>query len=120
MSSTPYLPPKILNNFASQICCGISFLHSQGIIHRDIAARNMLIDRSHSVVKVSDFGLSKTLDSLYYTSNCPVTVPIRWTAIESIQKRKVWSKKVSYIFLKFSFFFSFLLSLMFGRLELLL
>lgn len=38
------------------------------IIHRDVAARNVLLDE-HLIAKVADFGLSKNDDTYVKTSN---------------------------------------------------
>ncbi|KAH0572653.1 Kinase, STE STE11 [Spironucleus salmonicida] len=39
---------------------GLSFLHSHNILHRDIKAANLLIDKS-GTIKIADFGVSETL-----------------------------------------------------------
>ncbi len=44
----------------SDICCGLAYAHSQGIIHRDIKPENIMID-TNGVVKIADFGLSAFL-----------------------------------------------------------
>ncbi len=40
-----------------QICSGLAYLHEMNYVHRDVAARNVLID-GNDVLKISDFGLS--------------------------------------------------------------
>ena len=42
--------------------CALNFLHSLNIMHRDIKPANMLID-DQCVVKICDFGLSRTVPS---------------------------------------------------------
>jgi serine/threonine protein kinase len=40
----------------------MTYLHTKGIVHRDLSARNLLVD-SFNTVKVSDFGLAKNFES---------------------------------------------------------
>ncbi|GJQ81753.1 putative forkhead associated domain protein [Trypoxylus dichotomus] len=49
-----------------QIVVGIGYLHENGIIHRDLKPENILLkekDSLDTIVKISDFGLSKILDN---------------------------------------------------------
>ncbi|XP_063789068.1 protein kinase C theta type-like [Pseudophryne corroboree] len=43
--------------FAAEILCGLQFLHTRGIVHRDIKTENILLDAAGHV-KIADFGLS--------------------------------------------------------------
>ncbi|KAF0558602.1 kinase-like protein [Gigaspora margarita] len=58
-------PEKI--QLASQISKGMYYLHRIGIIHRNLHTSNILIHNRN--VKISDFGISKNLDSIAATSS---------------------------------------------------
>jgi serine/threonine protein kinase len=47
--------------FVKQICRALALVHSQGAVHRDLKADNILIDR-RGVVRVVDFGLAAFAD----------------------------------------------------------
>jgi serine/threonine protein kinase len=45
--------------FAVQLASGLSFLHSNGILHCDVKTDNALLDATHTVCKLADFGLAR-------------------------------------------------------------
>eukprot|EP00055_Hartaetosiga_balthica_P017917 m.125036 g.125036 ORF g.125036 m.125036 type:complete len:2563 (+) comp9427_c1_seq8:916-8604(+) len=79
---------------------GMEHIHSKGFIHRDVAARNVLLS-SEMRCKIADFGLAREQesDSAYYRSRGG-NVPVRWTAAEALDSHKfsectdVWSSGV--------------------------
>ncbi|XP_020291296.1 focal adhesion kinase 1 isoform X2 [Pseudomyrmex gracilis] len=73
--------------YTFQLSTALSYLESKKFVHRDIAARNVLVS-SHTCVKLADFGLSRWVeDQSYYTaSKCKL--PIKWMAPESINFRR--------------------------------
>ena len=79
-----------------QIANGMEYLISLRCIHRDLATRNCLVGQNR-VVKIADFGLSRTLySSHYYKLTGCALVPIRWMATECFygkfsEKTDVWS-----------------------------
>jgi len=77
------------------VSIAMNYLGSQKIIHRDLSARNLLVDE-HNSIKVADFGLSRhTTDNQYIAKSN--FFPIRWTAPEAgfygkySTKSDVWS-----------------------------
>ena len=56
------IPERFIPTLMWQIVKGLEFLHSHKHIHRDIKPGNVLLNSS-GVAKLSDFGISKTLDN---------------------------------------------------------
>jgi focal adhesion kinase 1 len=55
--------------YAYQLSTALSYLESKKFVHRDIAARNVLVS-SHNCVKLADFGLSRWVeDQCYYKAS---------------------------------------------------
>lgn len=60
-----------------QMLCALKYIHSAGLIHRDLKPSNLLIN-SDATIKLCDFGLSRTVDSLGSTEELTDYVATRW------------------------------------------
>jgi hypothetical protein len=69
---------------------GLSHLHSNNIVHRDVAARNILLHQNEA--KVTDFGMSRVVSENQRGTTKSELGPIRWMAPESL-KAKEYSTK---------------------------
>ncbi|KAJ7409677.1 receptor tyrosine-protein kinase erbB-4-like [Pitangus sulphuratus] len=80
---------------------GMMYLEERRLVHRDMAARNVLV-KSPNHVKITDFGLARLLegDEKEYNADGG-KMPIKWMALECIHYRKfthqsdVWSYGVT-------------------------
>jgi protein-serine/threonine kinase len=39
-----------------QLLTGIEYLHEVGVVHRDLKPENLLLDSTHRILKITDFG----------------------------------------------------------------
>lgn len=68
---------------------GMAYLHSLGILHRDLKSQNILLCK-HWSAKISDFGISRVADDSTMTSRVGTT---RWTAPEVLKTEGTYSQK---------------------------
>uniref|UniRef100_A0A8C2N3I5 receptor protein-tyrosine kinase n=1 Tax=Cricetulus griseus TaxID=10029 RepID=A0A8C2N3I5_CRIGR len=73
-----------LGHMAIQIACGMSYLARREVIHKDLAARNCVIDNTLQV-KITDNALSRVLFPIdYHCLGDNENRPVRWVALESL------------------------------------
>eukprot|EP01134_Creolimax_fragrantissima_P008537 CFRG8537T1 len=98
------IPLRVKIIIMEQVAFGLGYLHSQNIIHRDVAARNILLQsppahNSAPRAKISDLGLARMTgdNNQYIKTSESSALPVRWIAPESItsfvadQSTDVWS-----------------------------
>ncbi|XP_031442493.1 protein tyrosine kinase 2aa isoform X18 [Clupea harengus] len=83
--------------FAHQLSTALAYLESKRFVHRDIAARNVLVS-SADCVKLGDFGLSRYMEDSSYYKASKGKLPIKWMAPESINFRRFTSASDVWMF----------------------
>mmetsp|Transcript_26263 Transcript_26263/g.36986 ORF Transcript_26263/g.36986 Transcript_26263/m.36986 type:complete len:245 (-) Transcript_26263:67-801(-) len=82
------------------VVSGMSHLHHEGLLHCDLACRNLLVSLEKGndfTVKISDFGLARFSESGTYNASINSVFPVRWSAPEVLRGSKlskasdVWS-----------------------------
>lgn len=91
------LNETLIRKYTKQILLGLKYLHSKGIVHRDIKCANILLDTKGNV-KLTDFGCSKQISLVLsdsssneeFCSSLKGTIP--WCAPEVISLKKYGKK----------------------------
>uniref|UniRef100_A0A914YPW8 Protein kinase domain-containing protein n=1 Tax=Panagrolaimus superbus TaxID=310955 RepID=A0A914YPW8_9BILA len=91
------MPEKSITQILWQISDGMEHLSSLGILHKDLAARNILLS-NRLEAKITDFGLASLCNELFmYEATIQRRLPLRWMAPEALRNRifseasDVWS-----------------------------
>jgi serine/threonine-protein kinase len=91
---TRLAPERTLKLFEG-ICAGIGAAHARGLVHRDLKPENIFVSRPNlvDVVKITDFGIAKTLAEFANDTNATATGVLvgtmRYMSPEQLQGKSV-------------------------------
>ena len=87
-----------LVTYIYQLCLALSYLEQRNFVHRDVAARNILV-ADPLTIKLADFGLSRWIEQeqSYYKAS-KGKLPIKWMSPESINFRRFSSASDVWMF----------------------
>ncbi|VDB86477.1 unnamed protein product, partial [Peniophora sp. CBMAI 1063] len=77
----------VTKSFTSQILAGLEYLHSKGILHRDMKADNVLVEQT-GICKISDFGISKRMEDINGQAETAMQGTVFWMAPEVVNTGK--------------------------------
>ncbi|XP_078695805.1 uncharacterized protein LOC144924497 isoform X1 [Branchiostoma floridae x Branchiostoma belcheri] len=84
----------IFENMMVGVCCGLEHLASERLVHRDIAARNILIC-GKGTAKIADFGLARDTYAVGYhrQERGNELLPLKWMAPEGLKNEAMFTHK---------------------------
>jgi len=82
----PLLPERVAE-IGADVCAGLAFAHSHGIVHRDVKPANIMI--SHGSVKVTDFGIARAVSGDTVTQTAMVLGTAQYFSPEQAQSAPV-------------------------------
>ncbi|QPB44429.1 Ser/Thr protein kinase [Medusavirus stheno T3] len=81
----PAIPLALRLKIAHNVASGMHYLHSSGIVHRDLKSPNVLLDSKWNA-KVSDFGLSTTIYRRRGADDRQALGSVHWAAPEVLEE----------------------------------
>lgn len=91
MDNNPDLSDRVLLEMFLQIANAMKFIASRQIVHGDLGCRNVLVysldssDVKKTLVKLTDFGLARSLAAPVHVNNDVTIVPVRYCAPEILR-----------------------------------
>jgi serine/threonine protein kinase len=93
LKTDQFLPLDVAIGLISQICSGLSTVHSRNIVHKDIKPANILICKKNHKIAITDFGLTSEIDS--EEGSCIEGTPL-YIAPERIKSQEIPQEKLYY------------------------
>lgn len=69
-SALPAIPEAVVLSWMKQTLSGLSHLHGQGVVHRDLKSSNIFLCQQRRRIRIGDFGISRVLESTRFATSC--------------------------------------------------
>lgn len=79
------LDERVIKRYSVQLLRGLSYLHENGVIHRDLKSANILI-APDGTIKLTDFGSAKKFGTAKYSFTRSLKGSPYWMAPEVVSK----------------------------------
>lgn len=86
------LDPATAARLGAQVADGLSAVHAQGIVHRDVKPANVLLERDGRHVKLADFGIALLRDASRVTGTGTVMGTAAYLAPEQVLAKEITGK----------------------------
>jgi len=83
------LDPRELRRELRDVASALSFAHEHGVIHRDVKAENILIERATGRALVTDFGIARLAEAAPLTSTGQVLGTVYYLSPEQVSGERV-------------------------------
>ncbi|KAJ3070867.1 serine/threonine-protein kinase HAL4/sat4, partial [Quaeritorhiza haematococci] len=105
--------PDEIHCYLKQLVSGVAYLHSMGVAHRDLKPENLLLDSTHSILKITDFGISEVFRMPFSSSHInkttglvgstPYIAPEEWEGGEyDARAVDVWAVGIVYFMMLYT------------------
>eukprot|EP00953_Heterococcus_sp_UTEX-ZZ885_P002758 2012-Heterococcus_DN1.PRE.1 len=64
------MPERTVASYMGQVLSGLAYLHSHGVVHRDLKLGNLMLSADGQRLKLGDFGLATALESAGAEADC--------------------------------------------------
>eukprot|EP00931_Biecheleriopsis_adriatica_P115761 TRINITY_DN91514_c0_g1_i1.p1 TRINITY_DN91514_c0_g1~~TRINITY_DN91514_c0_g1_i1.p1 ORF type:complete len:363 (-),score=68.91 TRINITY_DN91514_c0_g1_i1:61-1149(-) len=64
------IPEPLILSWLHQTLAGLSFMHSQAVMHRDLKTSNIFLSAGRRRLQIGDFGISRMLESMTHAESC--------------------------------------------------
>ncbi len=83
------LSPRTAVSILYDVAAALGYAHGAGVVHRDVKAENILIDRASSRAMVTDFGIARVAEAAPLTATGTVLGTVHYMSPEQVAGERV-------------------------------